>query len=209
MHLVLFGATGQVGAQVLTQALEAGHQVTAIARDISALPKHERLHARQAQLHEQDKLIDALKGADVVISCLGLRKNDAQQAQLMVETMQTILKGMSQHKVPRLIAISGAATFLPDDKLPFGRRAIRAIMTLVAKHVLQSKEREYELIKDSDVDWVLVRPPRIVKGALTKTYRVFPDDVPSPKISSADVAHFILSCLEGDQWLRQGPIPGY
>lgn len=98
---------------------------------------------------------------------------------------------------------------LPEDQVTLGRRLVRALVLLFTKYVAMAKEREAEIVRKSDLDWVLVRPPRIVPGAATGKYRVFPDRVPSPKISQGDVADLMLKCATDNQWVRRAPIPGY
>ena len=93
--------------------------------------------------------------------------------------------------------------------MTFGRRFVRWLLLTVAKHVALAKEREAAIVRASDLEWTLVRPPRIVPGDATATYRVFPDRVPSPRISQGDVADLMLKCASGSQWVRQAPIPGY
>ena len=116
---------------------------------------------------------------------------------------------MSTHGVKRLVAISWAGVFLPGDHLTFGRRFVRSLVLLFSKYVALSKEREAAVIRETTLEWVLVRPPRIISGPATGKYRVLPDRVPSPKISQGDVASLMLACARGNEWVRRAPIPGY
>lgn len=207
--LTIFGGTGGVGSQLIPLALDAGYRVTAFARNPSALPRQAELTVVEGQLGESAAVARAVAGADAVLSTLGARSNTPEQVEVFGTAMENITEAMQGHGVRRLVSISGAGVLTPDDHVTMGRRIVRLILNLVAKYVTRAKEREYDIITATDLDWVLVRPPRIVPGAPTGTYRVFGDRVPSPKISQGDVADLMLKCAAGEKWIRRAPIPGY
>lgn len=209
MKLAIFGGTGGVGRRLVPMALDAGHAVTAFARNPATLPKHSALIAVPGELSDYAAVSAAIAGTDAVLSTLGARTNTADQVAVFGMAMENITRAMSAHGVKRLVAISGAGVLMPDDHLTLGRRLVRRLVLLVSKHVAMAKEREAEIIRASGLEWVLVRPPRIVPGAATGKYRVIPDRVPSPKISQGDVADLILRCAAGDEWVGRAPIPGY
>lgn len=206
--LAIFGATGGVGRQLTRQALDAGHRVVAYVRDPSKLPEHERLTSVQGELDDAAAIARAVAGADAVLSALGPRQNTPDQVEVFGTAMQNLLDAMKAHGVKRLVSISGAGVILPGDAVTLGRRLVRALLLLLAKHVARTKEREAELIRATDLEWVLVRPPRVVPGERTGDYRAFPDRVPSPKITQGDVADLMLKCVTSDEWVRKAPIPG-
>lgn len=209
MNVTILGGTGGVGRRLVTQALEAGHAVTAYARNPDKLPSVDQLSVVEGELDDLARMAQAFEGADAVLSALGARTNTPEQVEIFETATRNIIAGMQQHGVHRLIAISGAGVITPEDHLDLPRKFVGLLLKLFAKHVARAKEREYELIRDSDLDWTLVRPPRIVEGERTGTYRVLPDRVPSPKISQGDVADLMLRCLSSSEWSRRAPIPGY
>ena len=209
MKLTVFGGTGGVGSRLIPMALDAGHFVTAMARNPATLPKHPALTVVEGELSDFGAVSKAIAGADAVLSALGARKNTADQVGVFGGAMENITRAMREHGVERLVTISGAGVLLPGDHVTLGRRVIRAMLFLVAKHVAMAKEREAEIVRASNLQWVLVRPPRIVSGPATGKYRVFPDRVPSPKISQGDVADLMLKCAAEPDWIQRAPIPGY
>ncbi len=209
MKLTIFGGTGGVGRQLVPMALDAGHDVTAFARNPANLPRRGELAVVEGQLENAAAVARAIEGADAVLSTIGARSNTPDQVEVFGTAMENVTAAMKEHGVRRLVAISGAGVLTPDDHVTVGRRIVRFLLKLMAKHVALAKEREYEIITAADLDWVLVRPPRIVSGPATGTYRVFGDRVPSPKISQGDVAALILKCAAEDEWVRRAPIPGY
>ncbi len=209
MRLTIFGGTGGVGSHLVPMALEAGHTVTAYARNVSTLPKHAALRCVQGELSDAASVAGAIAGADAVLSTLGARQNTPDQVELFTNALANITRAMREHGVKRLVSISGAGVLMPGDHITFGRRFVRELLLLVAKHVALAKQREAEVIVASELDWVLVRPPRILPGSATGKYRVFPDRVPSPKISQGDVADLMLKCATDSEWVRRAPVPGY
>lgn len=209
MKLTIFGGTGGVGSQLIPQALDAGHEVVAYARAPDKLPRVEELTVIEGELSNAAAIAKAIEGSDAVLSTLGARQNTPDQVELFGAAMQTITDAMKTKGVARLVAISGAGVLTPEDHVTLGRRIVGTILKLVAKHVSQAKVREYEVITATDLEWVIVRPPRILPGPATGDYRVLPDRVPSPKISQGDVAHLMLKCATEDEWVRRAPIPGY
>lgn len=208
MKLTIFGGTGGVGQYLVRQALEDGHDVTAYARTPASLPNRGALTAIEGELDDTERISAAVEGADAVLSTLGPRSNSADQVELFGDALTRICTAMEETGVTRLVSISGAGLVLPSDHVTIGRRFVRGLMGLFAKHVLAAKEREYEVIRNTSLDWVLVRPPRIVDGPATGKYRVLPDRVPSAKISRGDVAHFMLRCAHDDEWVGRAPIVG-
>ena len=209
MKLTIFGCTGNVGSHLIPLALDLGHDVTAFVRDPANLVRRDELSVVEGQLDDAAAVARAIEGADAVLSALGARSNTPEQVKIFGTAMENITAAMKEHGVTRLVAISGAGVLTPDDHVTTGRRFVRFLLGLMAKHVALAKEREYEIITATDLEWVLVRPPRIIPGPVTGTYRVFPDRVPSPKISRGDVAHLMLACATEDEWVRRAPIPGY
>jgi putative NADH-flavin reductase len=209
MKLTIFGGTGGVGSKLVKQALEAGHEVTVVVRDGAKVAPHERLKVLVGSLEDEALLSEAIEGADAVLSALGARTNTPDQPDVFAAAMLRITQAMKRCGVRRLVSISGAGVFMPDDTITFDRRLVRMMLRLFAKHVSESKEREWAVIRESGLDWVLVRPPRIVEGEATGSYRVLPDRVPSSKISQGDVAHLMLSGATSDEWVGRCPIPGY
>lgn len=209
MKIAVFGATGGVGRHVVEQALERGHQVIAYARDGSRVPHAGQVEVVVGQLDDTKTLARCIEHADAVVNTLGARTNSPDQPPLFERAVTQIVAQMKQHDVRRLVSIAGAGVILEEDEMTLGRRIIGVILSLVAKHVTRAKELEVEVIRRSDLDWVIVRPPRIVEGAATKDYEVAPWRVPGSKISQGDVAHFMLDCVEQDDWVGRAPLLGY
>lgn len=211
-RLLVLGATGGTGAALIRQALEAGHEVSAFARDPSAIPvpHHERLRALRGDVMDAEQVSRAVAGHDAVLSALGAR--GLGPTRVYSGGAGNILRAMKEHGVRRLIAVTAAGLC---DNL---RRAFwfRLLVRPLLRHVYSDMERMEEAVRNSDVDWTLVRPPRLTDGRLTRQYRVSVDLMPpgnylfpGPLLSREDVAHFMLSQLESDEYLRKTVVVTY
>jgi putative NADH-flavin reductase len=170
MRFTVFGATGGTGRQLVRQALDAGHDVTAVVRDPARLPvQHERLDVVTADVTDPDALGPALAGRDAVLSALGAPGNKA--AGIASKGTRAILGAMEASGVQRYIGVSaapverdadGESLFVRAVMLPLVRRAFREVYADLT--VME------DVIRASAVDWTIVRPPRLTdKPAKART----------------------------------------
>ena len=211
MRVALFGATGAIGRHVLEQAIAAGHEVTAFTRDSGRLSLHdERARAVEGDARSAERVAATIEGADAVISALGPSSNRRAEVEMAVTAMTNILAAMEHHGVKRLVALSGGAVEVPAERKARGDAIASAVVRFLARHVVAAKQREFRLIHASSVDWVAVRAPRVTDGPLTGKYRTGQLALgPRSAISRADLAHFMLRCLNEDTYLRQAPFISY
>ncbi|MER5727945.1 NAD(P)H-binding protein [Streptomyces sp. NPDC002138] len=202
MKITVFGATGGVGREVVRQALDAGHEVTAVVRDPARLtvPEHERLRvATVADVTDEEALEPVLRGRDAVVSALGASSNkQARLTPVAGPALSAIVSAMDRAGVRRLSAIS-AAPLGPDHAedgvltrsvlLPLLRRALRDVYADLA--VMEA------VIGASDTCWTVVRPPRLLNKPGTGSYRRAVDaNVRAARtIPRADVADALLTSL--------------
>ena len=209
MKLTVLGGTGGVGRHIVTQALDAGHDVTAFARSPGKLPRADELRVVEGQLDDEAALASAIAGADAVLSAIGPRDNVPEAVATFDASGARLVRLMTDHGVRRLVSIAGSAMLTSNDERTLYRRLVSRLVHTVMKHKQTAKRREYEHIAASDLDWVVVRPPMITEGPGTGSYRVSPSRMLGMKIAQGDVAHFMLACAQGDEWVRKEPIPAY
>lgn len=197
MRLAVFGGTGQVGRQVLGQALRAGHDVVALAREPGRLPRHDRLQPVQGDVRDAAAVKQAITGCGAVLSALGQRS--LRKVTVCADGMRTILPAMSALGVRRLVAVSGYGVADSRGNL------YSAIARIAISAIMRDKEAMEELIRTSAADWTIVRPAILTNGGLTGAYRTGSTLrlTPVSRISRADVAHFMLSTLSDQGSLRR------
>lgn len=206
MKIVVFGASGGTGKQVVQQALEAGHQVRAFTRDPEKLGiRHPNLEICRGDVTDAGAVDQAIAGQDAVISVLGPTRPPVPG--MMESAARNIIFGMMKHGVKRLLSTTGAGVRDPQDQPKLFDKFMKALLTLLAKEVLQDSEANAKVIRASDLDWTIVRFPRLVDGAHTGKYRVgYLGKDSGSQLSRADGADFILRELERGEYVHKAPI---
>jgi putative NADH-flavin reductase len=196
VKVVVLGAAGGIGRHVVTQALEAGHNVTAFLRDPGKLNlRHERLAIVRGDVLNGEAVRSAIVGHDAVVSAMGVRNR--APTTLYSEGARNALTAMTAEGVRRYIAIS-ASGFHIDANDPFFLRYVgKPIISLLLKDHYADLVRMESIITQSDRDWTIVVPPRLTDGPRTGRYREALDaNVRSGlSISRADVADYIVKDL--------------
>ena len=209
MRLVVFGGTGGVGSRVVAQALDAGHEVVVYTRSPTRVAARAGLTVIEGELGDAPSIARTIEGADAVISALGSMANTPDQVEIFGQAMTHITSAMAAHGVDRLVAISGAIVVLtPEDEMTLSRWLMGHVLRSMKRHVAAAKQREYAVITATDLNWVVVRPTRVVPGPATGSYGASPGRAPGAKIAQGDVADFMLKCTVGDEWVRRAPVVG-
>jgi putative NADH-flavin reductase len=216
MKLTIFAATGGIGRQLLEQAVAAGHDVTAVARSPEKLSGG-AVRVVQADLAAPDPaaLESAVSGADAVLSGLGPRSN--ADAGIAARGTAAIVAAMQATHVRRIVVVSAAPVgTVPSPGHPrpprhdpgdgfFMRhlfsRAARAAFGKVYTDLAQMED----VLRDSGLDWTVVRPPRLASGPGTGRYRTaYGQNVRGGWIvPRADVAHLMLAVLGRPETIKQ------
>ena len=208
MKVLIIGATGATGQILMREALAQGHEVTALARNPSAVaPEDHRPRVLQGNALDASEVEAAVAGQDAVLSALGTRS--ARRTTLFSESTHNLISAMDKHGVRRLVCITGIG--VGDSKGHVGFLYDRIIRPFVVKNIYDDKERQEEAIKQSDdLDWVIVRPARLTDEPAKGEYNVFLGGSYTAKtISRADVAAFMLAQLTDDTYVRKTPVISY
>ncbi|RKN45776.1 NAD(P)-dependent oxidoreductase [Streptomyces hoynatensis] len=202
MKLTVFGATGGVGHQVVRQALDAGHRVTAVVRDPARLahPEGPGLDVvTVADVTDAGALAPLLAGRDAVISALGARSNrQAKTEPVAGPALRAILTAMERAGTERLVAVSAAPVGPPGEGADLLTRAVAyPLLHLLLRHSYADLREMERVIAASGARWTVVRPPRLTGRPHTGAYRrVVGGNVPGGRtIGRADVADALLACL--------------
>jgi putative NADH-flavin reductase len=212
MRLTIFGASGRTGRRLVEQALDAGHEVTAVVRDPASLPvRHDRLAVVTADVLDPAAIEPAVAGADAVVSALGPRA-PRNRSSIMSAGTAAIVDAMRTAGTGRLVAVSAApvagddrGTTLPDRLLarPLLRRLLRGMYADMA--VME------DTVRRSGLDWTIVRPPQLTDGPRTGRYRQAKDANlrRGYRISRADLADAILASLQDPDAVKATIAVGY
>jgi uncharacterized protein YbjT (DUF2867 family) len=206
MNITVFGASGSIGGQVVRQALDDGHKVTAVVRHPTVFAQtHPALEVVTVPgLTDPQALQPALEASEAVISGVGPRGRKV--GPVASTTAAGILAAMKAAGVRRLVAVSAE----PVGPVPDGESAVNRLLLLpLIKAMLRDTYADLAQMEDeierSGTDWTVVRPPRLVNKPLTGTYRTcIGGNVPRGySVSRADVAHLMLAVLDNPATVRQ------
>lgn len=195
MRLTVIGATGGIGTEVVRQALDAGHEVTAAVRDPDrmAVTAPDRLRVVQADVLDAEAVLPAVKGADAVVSALGPRRGGPTT--VVCDGARAALTAMGTANVRRLVIVSAnGAYYGPGDDL-IGRLVVKPILQRLLREGFADLHRMEDLVRASHTDWTIVRPPRLTNRPRTGRYRTAIDAHVGISIARADVADAILAAL--------------
>lgn len=206
MKLAIFGASGRTGMPLVQQALDAGYEVVVLMRNPSKMSlRNDRLTVIQGDAMHSVDVEKAVQGTDAVISVLGRGKDSPKDMHTIA--MRTIVIAMQKYGVKRLVSLTGAGVDAPQDKPKLFNYLIKFALKMISGAVLKDAEQHVEVIKKSQLDWVIVRGPMLNEGPHTGKYRVGWVGVNTgARISRADVADFLLKQVTDNTYLHQLPM---
>ena len=212
MKITIFGATGALGSECLTQTLDAGHEVTVLVRSASKLPADSRQRIRVVEgdgLNAGDVEQGLAGGTEAILFAIGVDTHSPQD--LCTDVTRHILSAMVGSNIQRLVWCGGGSTIVEEDRVTFGARFVEKIAQTFMSLRHYDKEHQYQLLKQHpEVDWVGVRPLQMRKGPKRTEYRLGFDAFNGlSKISFADCAHAMVDMLEDDAWVHKAPIIQY
>jgi putative NADH-flavin reductase len=214
VKLALLGATGGVGREILNQALAANHRVTAVVRNPSKLAADVDVVRLDLASPDVEVLAGTLRDVDAVISAVGPHR--AAEAGIVAPATAAITQAMDHARVHRLVVISAAPVgVLPSTHRPQPPRydpgddlLMRSVLSPLIRRLFGPLYTDLaameDLLRDGNLDWTAIRPPRLTNGPLTRTYRTAIDrNVPHGLIiSRRDVAHLMLTVLQQRETVR-------
>ncbi|ADJ29434.1 NAD(P)-dependent oxidoreductase [Nitrosococcus watsonii] len=206
MNVLVFGASGATGREVVKHALERGHSVAAFVRDPGKFEiKHANLALAVGDATEYVSVEHACTGQDAVASALG-SGNSLGSHPTLTDGVQNIIRAMDHAEIRRFVYLSMLGVDGSGWQLGLVDRFI--VLPLLLRNVVKDHAREEALIKQSTLDWVIVRPPRLTNGPYTGRYRSG-EDVRErtllASISRADVADFMVKQFTGDRYVHGTP----
>jgi putative NADH-flavin reductase len=216
MKLTIFAATGGIGRQARAQAVSAGHDVTAVVRSPEKL-SGEAARVVTADLAAADPaaLESAVGGADAVLSGLGPRSS--AEAGVASRGTSAIVAAMQATHVRRIVVVSAAPIgTVPSPGRPKPPRHdpgdgffMRNLFSQLAKAAFREHYADLalmeDILRDSGLDWTVLRPPRLTDKPQTGTYRTaYGQNLRGGWfVSRADVAHHMLRVLEQPETIKQ------
>jgi len=189
---------------VLQTAVSAGHDVTAFVRSPDKLGEaRNQVKVVEGDLSDAAAVASAMTGMDAVISAIG-SSPDRAQLDAPATAARQILTAMRATGVRRFVGLAGGAVNVAGERKPLSGRITTAIVRLLARNVVEAKQREFEVVSRSDLDWTMVRPPRVVPGEPTGRVEIGPK-LHGFQVTRGDLATAMVTLAIGSDWLREAP----
>lgn len=205
MKIALIGATGGTGVAFMEMALEAGHELTCIARTPSKITtEHERLTVVKGDVFDADSLVPGLTGQDILVGAFGVAagpRNMVKPTTLYTDGIRNVLAAMKQAELKRLLMISSSGILHDPNAAWFWNRILRPLSWKMYADMLQMEV----FICETDLDWTIVKPPQLTDKPETNDLRIAIDAVPpgTHQVTRADLARFMLKEVEEAAHVRQ------
>ena len=206
MRIVVFGANGPTGRLLVSQALAAGHQVIAVTRRPGEFPQqHPNLTVAGGDVLDASTVQAIVGSADAVLSTLGTPYGRKPVTVYSVGA-RNILAAMERHHVRRLVVVSSSATDpkpYADAGFFFNRVVQPFVVNVLGKTVYEDMRRMEELIRNSNVDWTIVRPSGLFDTDFVSGYELAEDHIAGRFTARADLAATMLAQLDDERYVRK------
>jgi putative NADH-flavin reductase len=204
VNILIIGATGGTGRELVKQALERGHRVTALVRNPAKLKiEHPDLQVIKGNVLNYTDVENAVKGNEAVVSALG-HKRWFVPTRILSEGTRNILDSMKKNGVRRFVCETSLG--VGDSWGKLGLYYTLFVVPFITYFYFRDKKRQEDLIRENPLDWIIVRPGQLTNGRRRGTYRHgtnLGNYVLTLRISRADVADFMLKQLVDSTYLRR------
>ena len=207
MKIAILGSTGFVGKVLLEKALARGYEVSTLARSPEKLGDFkDKVRVIQGDIFDLAKVRECVEGVQAVLSTVppeGSTDNPAKYGALMKD----LISILNEKGISRFIHIGGAGhAGGVNESWSFGRKFLRFFLQKTWKQGLIAKELEWEALKASNLDWTLVRPPRIAKGSSGGKLYADEQHLKKTTVYVEDLVSFMLDQIESKDWVKKAPL---
>ncbi|MEH6525953.1 MAG: SDR family oxidoreductase [Sneathiella sp.] len=205
MKITIFGATGTIGRLLVNKALADGHTVTAFTRSPDKIKQSARhLHVINGDVLDPLAVAAAVQDQDAVICALGMPLLNKEG--LRAAGTRIIVAAMEKAGVNRFVCLSGLGAGDSWDLLPWHYKYL--IVPLLMHRLFKDHNAQEVYVRDSPLDWIIVRPSNFAKGESSRSYQHGFRKLDSSfklKMAPPDIADFMLKQLASDAYLHQSP----
>lgn len=199
MNILILGATGRVGSQIVTYALHDRHHVTVLVRTPEKIQiNDENLTIIQGNVLNKDDIVCAMRGIDVVISAL-----NTDGTTTLSESMPLIIEAMENECIKRIVTI-GTAGILQSRITPNSLRYQSSESKQKSTRATKEHHKVYDMLKQSTLDWTIVCPTYLPDGERVGRYRIERDLLPEggAEISVPDTAEFTFKQINASDYIK-------
>ena len=204
--ILVLGATGATGRLIVSRAVARGYDVTVLVRSAEKASDITGAKLIVGDARDERVLREALKGRDAVVSALGTPVSPFREVTLLSTATRALANAMKAEQVSRLVCITGMGA--GDSAGHGGVLFDNLIFPLLLRKVYADKDRQEAVVRDSGLDWILVRPSVLNNKPSRDTIRALTNlsGFHGGTISRDDVARFVLDQVRDDGWLHRSPL---
>jgi putative NADH-flavin reductase len=204
-QVTIFGANGNVGGELVAEAMRRGYRVVAFVHSSTTLTAGSQLTIVHGDIYHASDVGAALHGSDIVLSALG--SWGTPNKDILTVGMRHIIDGMTRLGIDRIISLTGAEARATGDELGAIHRLTHLVLQLAAGKVLADGERHIALLEQSALDWTVVRSP-VMSSKLPDegTYSLsLRRPLPWQKVSRQFVVQAMIDAVHDRTWKRRSP----
>jgi uncharacterized protein YbjT (DUF2867 family) len=207
MKIALLGSTGFVGQRLLKKALAKGFEVKTLVRDPEKLGDlKKRVEVIQGDASQPGDLERTIVGTNAVLSTLPPVMNGNNPAET-AGLMKGLVGLLEKNGIKRFIHIGGAVHGGGvDENWTLGRRLLRLYLNMVSKPILVGKQLEWEVLRNSDLDWTLIRPPKISEEKPDGHITADEKNLARTQVNVEDLVDFMLDQIASEDWIEKAPL---
>ena len=206
MRILVVGATGGLGRDVVSEALAGRHETAALVRDPARAALPGEVEIVQGDALDRASLTGPLEGRDAVICALGT-PSPRRRSTLLEDGTRNLVAAMAEVGVRRLACVTllGVGSSRANASLFY-----RAVILRVLAPMVPDKERQEQVVRGSGLEWVLVRPGRFVKGKPRGELRIVREAEQRRvgHVVRGDLARFLVECVTSDGYVGQAVVVG-
>ncbi|SEL78724.1 NAD(P)-dependent oxidoreductase [Parapedobacter koreensis] len=201
--IAVIGGTGKSGVYVVRHLLEKGYVLKLLLRQPNRLTiHHEQVEVLVGDARDYQSVYTLVAGCEAVISTLGQPKGERS---IFSDATTNVIKAMEACGISRYLVTTGLSVDVPGDQKSDSVKAATAWMYAHYPETTTDKQREYELLEESKLDWTMVRLPLIQQTNQQHSTEANPINCAGDSIGAADLASFLVSALEEHRFIRASP----
>lgn len=203
IKIAVISGTGKAGKYLVNQLVNQGFRIKVLLRNPDKFEITSHLVEKiSGDVRNYESVFSLIEGYGAVISTLGQSKGESPIFSLATNN---IIKAMNALNVQRYIMVTGLTLDTHHDKKSFRTKFLSRIMKLGFPAIIEDKQKEYSILSKSNLDWTVVRLPLIEQSESKGTIKISLNDCLGKKISSTDLAYFLISQVSDDKFLRKSP----
>jgi putative NADH-flavin reductase len=201
--IAVLGGTGKAGKYLIKELIRQGYKIKALARDPRKFEQSDPLlEVIPGNARDYQSILNLLSECDAVISTLGPSRNEPDTCSIAAGN---IIKAMQALNISRFIEVAGLGIDTPEDKKGLLTRILVSIMRWFASTVIDDRQKDFELLKNSNIQWTIVRCPMIKLTDLTGKIKTSLADSPGNHIGATDLARFLIDQLKNEMFICKAP----